>query len=194
MSPISRSALSLVSLSAWAAAACVSAEPAESPVDAKKAPAPRVLLTNSKETRFVIGPLRSDGYVDYAAAPNERWRKGVTPENNSAVLFWQAVGRGEIRAEYRDHYFKQLEMPRPPAKGDYFIPLDTFIVRLRAEFGGNASTRAKEFDGAWNSSNRVTAALGPSVNSRRSPIGSLRTRNRLFWWSKRRAVRGDTIP
>ncbi len=58
MSPISRLTLSFASLAAWAAAACVSAEPAKSPVDAKNAPAPRVLLTISKKTTFVTAPLR----------------------------------------------------------------------------------------------------------------------------------------
>jgi hypothetical protein len=146
-SPKSRLTLSLAFLLAWATAACVSpAETAESPVDAKNALAPHVLLTITKETTFVTAPLRSDGYVDYAAALNERWRKGVTPEINSAVLFWQAVGPAEIMAEYRDQYFKLLEMPRPPETGDYFIPLDTFIGRMRAESGGDASPRAKELD------------------------------------------------
>jgi hypothetical protein len=148
MSPNSRFAYSLAFLSAWAAAACVSAEPAKSPVDAKTAAAPHVLVTISKETTFVTGPLRSDGYVDYAGALNESWRQGVTPEINSAVLFWQAVGPAEITGEHRDQYFKLLGMPRPPEKGDYFIPLDTFIGRLRAESGGDASPRAKELDGA----------------------------------------------
>ena len=43
-----------------------------------------------RETTFVTGPLDKDGYVDYAAALNERLGKGVTPDKNANVLIWKA--------------------------------------------------------------------------------------------------------
>src|SRR5262245_43901123 len=46
----------------------------------------------SKETTYVTGPLDKDGYIDYAAALNERLGQGVTPENNANVLLWRAMG------------------------------------------------------------------------------------------------------
>src|SRR5947209_7995811 len=49
-------------------------------------------FTVSKETTYVTGPLDKDGYVDYAAALNERLGKGVTPETNANVLIWKAIG------------------------------------------------------------------------------------------------------
>jgi hypothetical protein len=56
-SPKSRLTLSLAFLLAWATAACGSAaETAESPVNAKNALAPHVLLTITKETTFVTAP------------------------------------------------------------------------------------------------------------------------------------------
>ena len=57
---------------------------------------PRGEITISKETTYITEPLRKDGYVDYVAALNERFRAGVTPENNAAVPFWKAMGPGEI--------------------------------------------------------------------------------------------------
>src|SRR5262249_23075355 len=40
-------------------------------------------FTVSAETTYVTGPLDELGYVDYAAALNERLSRGVTPENNA---------------------------------------------------------------------------------------------------------------
>jgi hypothetical protein len=36
-------------------------------------------FTIGKETTYVTGPVDKDGYIDYAAALNERLGKGVTP-------------------------------------------------------------------------------------------------------------------
>jgi acetyl esterase/lipase len=92
---------------------------------------PRVLVTISKETTYITGPLRKDGYPDYIAALNERFKKGVTPENNAAVLFWQAVGPSELNPRIRTRYFEMLEMPPPADQGDYFVSFDKYMRRLK---------------------------------------------------------------
>jgi hypothetical protein len=94
---------------------------------------PPVLVTISKETTYITGPLRKDGYVNYVAALNERCKKGVTPENNAAVLVWQAMGPGKIKAEIRPRYFQMLEMQPPPEKGEYFIAFYQYLQRLRED-------------------------------------------------------------
>ena len=60
-------------------------------VPAAEPPKPKFPL--GKETTYVIGPLDKDGYVEYAAALNERFGKGVTPQNNANVLIWKASVR-----------------------------------------------------------------------------------------------------
>lgn len=50
----------------------------------------------SKETTFIVAPLRADGLPDYEKYVLEKYREGVTPENNAAVLFWQAMGPVEM--------------------------------------------------------------------------------------------------
>ncbi len=92
---------------------------------------PRVLVTISKETTYITGPLRKDGYVNYLAALNERCKKGVTRENNAAVLFWQAMGPGEIKPEMRRRYFQMLEMQPLPEHGNYFISLSKYVRQLQ---------------------------------------------------------------
>lgn len=48
-----------------------------------------------KETTFITEPLADDGLPNYALAILEQQRKGVTPQNNAAVVLWQQLGRIE---------------------------------------------------------------------------------------------------
>ncbi len=102
------------------------------PAQAEDPPAakPKVPFTISKETTYIVEPLDKDGYPDYIAAINQRCRKGVTPENNAAGLFWRAMGPGEILARQRAEYFKQLGIDPLPEKGDYFVSSVQYAKRL----------------------------------------------------------------
>lgn len=94
---------------------------------------PKVLVTISKETTFITEPLRTDGYVDYVKALNDRNRKGVTPENNAVVLMWKAVGPGAIKPPQRTEYFELLGIKPLPQKGDYFTSFEQFTDNYRKE-------------------------------------------------------------
>jgi hypothetical protein len=77
-------------------------------------------FTIGKETTYVSGPVDEDGYIDYAAALNERLGKGIKPNDNANVLLWKAFGPnpgGTIPPDF----FKWLGVPAPPERGDYFI-------------------------------------------------------------------------
>ncbi len=93
-------------------------------------------ITISAETTRITEPVGDDGYVDYLEALNRRSREGVTPENNAAVLLWQAIGPAEIVStcgEARcDWYFRELGVPRPPAEGDYFLTLEDYAKQKQA--------------------------------------------------------------
>ncbi|MCG2685504.1 MAG: type II secretion system protein GspG [Planctomycetales bacterium] len=84
-------------------------------------------VTISKETTYITEPLHPDGFPDYVGALNQRFSEGVTPENNSSVLFWKAVGPGEIDKEKREQYFRMLGIPPLPEKGDYFVTFDEHV-------------------------------------------------------------------
>ena len=87
------------------------------------------LITVSKETTYVSGPLRKDGTVDYVAALNARASRGVTVANNAAVLLYQAVGPRDIVPELRADYFKRLGIAPLPVQGNYFVTLNQVVQR-----------------------------------------------------------------
>jgi hypothetical protein len=84
----------------------------------------RPQITISKETTFITEPLGPDGLPDYVAALNQHCSRGVTPENNAAVPFWQAMGPSRIEPEHRENYFKMLGIAPLPEKGNYFRTSD----------------------------------------------------------------------
>jgi hypothetical protein len=93
-------------------------------------------ITISDETTRISKPIGDDGYIDYLEALDQASCEGVTPENNAAVLLWQAVGPAELVStcgEARcDAYFRELGVPRPPADGDYFVTLDDYAEEKQA--------------------------------------------------------------
>ena len=93
----------------------------------------RPKITVSKETTYVTGALRADGYVDYVAALNQRFSEGVTPENNAVIPFWQAFGPKEIDKKDRQGYFQLLGIPELPEEGAYLVPFDE-IFPLRKDW------------------------------------------------------------
>jgi hypothetical protein len=102
-----------------------------------------VSLVISKETTYITEPLRSDGAPDYVAALNQQLSKGVTPENNAAVLFWKAAGPAPINKNCRTRYFQMLGIPPPPEIGDYYITSTEWTDRYRSRKGcpvGQCST------------------------------------------------------
>lgn len=106
--------------------------------------------TISKETTYITEPLRKGGYPDYVAALNERASEGVTPENNSAVLFWKAVGPGEIVPEYRQRYFDMLGIPCLPEKGEYFVDLEKYLAGQKdGEKPGDAASQPRAEHSAY---------------------------------------------
>lgn len=57
--------------------------PTSVPATATTEPWNKIIV--SKETTYFTGPLFPDGTVNYVAALNEKYSKGVTPENNAAI-------------------------------------------------------------------------------------------------------------
>jgi len=93
-----------------------------------KAKKPRGKFTIGKETTFVTGPVDKDGYIDYAAALNKHWRRGVTAASNANVLIWQALGpRPEGGRPMPAEFYRWLGTQPLPEVGPYFVDLFPFL-------------------------------------------------------------------
>ncbi|MCH8042981.1 MAG: hypothetical protein IID44_04620 [Planctomycetes bacterium] len=130
-------ASTVLTMTAWVALVAASvagrgAEPgkAKKAADKKNAWQPGK-ITISKETTRITGPLRKDGYVDYVEALNRRASKGVTPQNNAAVLLLRAMGPGAVDKDVRVAYFKRLGIDLLPEKGDYFLNVGEYLKKTR---------------------------------------------------------------
>lgn len=83
-------------------------------------------IVASRETTYLTEPLDEEGSVDYLAAINQQAAEGVTPENNAAVLYWQALGPGPLNDADRGEFFRQLGIEPLPVEGEYFLELKDF--------------------------------------------------------------------
>lgn len=112
----------------------------EKPSDANT---PRPRLTLSREVTFFTEPLAADGLVDYAAALNARYGKGVTPENNAAVVLVNAVGRRDADYEKFASLCKRLGIEPVPEHGQYFVRFDRFVFDLGERYDRDPDAAAK---------------------------------------------------
>ena len=96
-------------------------------------PARQTKITIGEETTHITGPLDEEGYVDYIAALNEIYSRGVTPENNAAVLFWRALGPNLLEPDQRGEFFKLLGMEPLPEEGNYWKPLSEFATEEQSK-------------------------------------------------------------
>jgi hypothetical protein len=84
----------------------------------------------SKETTFIFGPPADDGLPNYAQAILDYQRRGVTPENNAARLFWQAMGPVELTPEHHALLFKVLRVPESSAPCVVEVTDDDMVNRV----------------------------------------------------------------
>ena len=96
---------------ALAIAVCVAAGTA-----AAGEPKNKPVIKISRETTCLTGPLRKDGRVDYLAALNTRYGKGVTPQNNAVVGIIEALGAQGLHKKTRAATLKALGVTLPAGK------------------------------------------------------------------------------
>ena len=163
-----------------------------------------VKVTISKRTTYLTVPLRSDGWIDYAAVINDRCSKGATVENNAAVLYWRAAGPRRIAADTRGTFFRRLGMDVPPAGGDYLISLYEYLPRRNehpetgtAEFAKWKEAIGEQLDAAKSRPWTVSEfpRLAGWLNANKAPLKLMgncakRPRFSIRWWSRRANPRG----
>lgn len=119
----------------------------------KSKPAAKSRIAISRETTFFTQPVDAVGYVDYVAALNEHFSKGVTADNNAVVPLLRAFGPGEIPKKLRPEFFKRLGMKPLPEEGAYFWHPDFKKIanprkRMQSRAGWNAQWD-KAISGPW---------------------------------------------
>lgn len=114
------------------------------PPSAPQPPSPPQALSSPPQPPSAPLPLPS-GKVDFIVAFHERVRQGVTPENNSALLFLQAMGPEAIFPEIRQQYLQVLGVESSVIKGPFFVDYTTF-AKTRASGGRPGGLPQSEFD------------------------------------------------
>jgi len=142
------------------------------PVSAAEKEALKPKVTISKTTTFITKPVTEDGYVDYAAALNERFGKGVTPQNNANVLYWRAIGPTLDGEKVPVRFFKLLAIKAPPEEREYFVDFFTYLKETRGiDPESKEGKRAEEhfwnaMDTPWNAEAFPHVAAWLKVNEK----------------------------
>ena len=80
--------------------------------DAKK----QASITISPATTYITKPLTKEGYINYLDALNKHYKRGVTPENNAAVILVQVLGLQNFSDTALQKYCQRLQIPIPKKK------------------------------------------------------------------------------
>ncbi len=137
-------------------------------------------ITVSKETTHIEAPLDKDGYVNYIEALNQQLSKGVTVENNAAVVICSVIGPngGELRDNeaYRTQLYKRLGIEPLPDKGDYYISLGDLAKEAAAKAGregdagaiaqGYYDEQTKAMEQSWSKTDFPNIARWIAVNEK----------------------------
>ncbi|MDG2207026.1 MAG: hypothetical protein P8K78_03895 [Pirellulales bacterium] len=92
-------------------------------------PHPKIVI--SPQTTHITAPLRANGMPDYAQRLLENARKGVTPENNAAVLLWQAVWPSDLEEQHYKLICDELGIDPVPSKEDSLQRMDEMATFRR---------------------------------------------------------------
>jgi len=113
-------------------------------------------FTITTETTRITEPVDKDGFIDYAAALNDRLSKSVNKENNAVVLLCQMFGPKPEGQQVDPEFYKRLGIDEPPEKSAYFVTLSKF---LDAGAPLAPEERARLRDAQFNLQNRPWKAM-----------------------------------
>ncbi|KKK93222.1 hypothetical protein LCGC14_2695030, partial [marine sediment metagenome] len=105
-------------------------------------------ITIGYDTTRITGPVNPDGTVNYVAYLNEKYGKGVTPENNAVVLLIKAYGsEGMVPDDLREEFLKALGLAEMPQADKCFedIP-DDELEKLVEAARARGDTDVEEYD------------------------------------------------
>jgi hypothetical protein len=111
-------------------------------------PCAPVTLEYSRNTTFWTEPRLPNGKIDYCAVLDKKTRRGVSAENNAAVLLIEAFGPSFLNAETRDQVLKELGV-LPLPKGATFVDWNAFCESLQAEDEALAAEFERAQEAPW---------------------------------------------
>jgi hypothetical protein len=85
-----------------------------------------------RDTTFVTTPLAEDGLPNFSLAILDKYRSGVTAENNAARPFWQAMGPRDLSPEEFAAICKDLGL-EPPLPGPFLTSVTDTATADRVE-------------------------------------------------------------
>lgn len=136
----------------------------------------RPVIEIGHDTTRILRPLKPDGTPDYLAAINEAAGKGVTKDNNAAVLLIEALGPEFLPTPNREDILKLLDMTLPE-DGDYF----------RRDPDAYGSQYDRGLDGPWRAQDLPELAQWLAENEeplRKIVAASKRSRFYIPWGSE----------
>ncbi len=154
----------------FAAIAATADPPAKGPASQ---PTSRPKIRISFQTTRLTKPLKPDGTVDYAAALNARYGKGVTPENNAAVKIAEAFGPKFFDESVREELIKKLGV-KFAEKEKYFHGLADLYEELGYE------VLEALYEKPWRSADHPKVAKWLAEN--KAPLDKIAKASRLPKW------------
>lgn len=120
----------------WFATRCGGAGPVATTAPSEPAAplmAAQVAITPAADTTHALGPVLSDGRIDYVEAIHQHCMQGVTPENNAILPFARAVGPAAWEGFSGPEWERIGGKPLPESSPGYFIPWERFIEGTKLE-------------------------------------------------------------
>ena len=114
-------------------------------------PPPKIRV--SRETTHFDGPRRPDGSINFEGAIHNHFSEHVTPEENAAVLLYEALGPVIDGQRVDTLLYHRLGMTQPPMGRRYFQPINE-IPRLP-----DGSVEATQFKAALQALSLVRKAV-----------------------------------
>ncbi len=92
---------------------------------------PDAPIVMARDTTFIVSPVGADSLPDYRAYLRELSRKDATPDNNAAVLVWQAMWPRNLDPEDFEPMQAELGLKELPLSKDALQPIDGDAIRKR---------------------------------------------------------------
>ncbi len=86
-------------------------------------PSPPIIV--SPQTTYITEPLGPNGLPDYERHFREQSREGVTPENNAAVLLWEAMFPADVETQYFSAVSTELGLDHLPLRENALVRLQS---------------------------------------------------------------------